>query len=765
MASTNLIVNYRPLKIGFCVRENNLSDVIRAIELNSILWGGIYNPIIPVGINTDIASTLMKFFQVDLLYLITETAEINEFINKYPHLEWPNRYEGKLFYQEDQGVSLAALDISHIIDHYWEKEFKLNKKSNCVLPQWKDDDPLSAVFTLEFGKFPTTPSFLFKYEEGYKKGLRAKVVKINKTATLEPEFAKKVFPLQLTDDRLKIWGGKMVSSGIYVGDPTDASDLLNFWNLRASTVNLRFLPLNASRRLKPILLKHIEAIKKFDQTRRIPRGVGVWYKETLNENVVKRATKAYFNEQEPRTHYRVNDYTWKGDHLENVRTFFESKTILASVDFPFNTPSIAIQLPEKPTGIKNRYTSRQLLGFSFYPLSEYEYKGYTLKLPFLPELNDWYCRNALLGVDNFRISRDNSTVIQELRDETLSVRPIKSIDIIKKIFSHAGIDAKESQPGLIAQRLIEQMGDIEDCRVFKITGVRKLISSHSPTDAVTYSEAIQTIRDCDPVSAIPSFDKFKGLYIQQRNTPELTPQDTWDYLLEKNVFRAGVEPVCPNCNLPFWLSLRDLNERVTCEYCGTNFNIAPQLRHRGDFRFRKSGLFRRDNNQEGAIPVALTLLQMSRLDRIDKSLFATALKLTSQPLGIDCETDLVALDSNNGIKPSIAIGECKTHDEITQQDIDNLLKVKTALDSKGLETYLLFSKTTSFTPDEISRFKALVAQNVYPILFTDVELEPYDPYRHHLDNKVNLPQPYTHTFEGIATNSHYIYLRQLESLE
>ena len=40
-------IKLRPIKLGFLVNPNDKKALIRAIEINSMLWGGSYNPIIP----------------------------------------------------------------------------------------------------------------------------------------------------------------------------------------------------------------------------------------------------------------------------------------------------------------------------------------------------------------------------------------------------------------------------------------------------------------------------------------------------------------------------------------------------------------------------------------------------------------------------------------------------------------------------------------------------------------------------------------------
>lgn len=757
--ATNLFVNYRPLKIGFCIRENCIEDVTRAAELNTLLWGGIYNPIISIGADTSFSSKLVEVFKLDLLYPVFDSPEIKKFIETFKNLRWPGYNNELLFHGEDGKLEMAVLDISNIINFYWEKEFKNSENSNCVLPLWNQEDKLSSVFTLEFGRYPKDPKLSFNHEIGYLKGLRAKKYKIIDGSEIKSSISEKMVPIALTEDRLILngLGRSLDSNGIYLGKPDDFVDLTYFWNLRASGVDIHFLPIEDIGRVKNFIAKHVTKVSKRDGVERIPYGVGFWYRNMANSEVNKIADN-FLEKDKTRSFCHLSEDSWNGLNLRPPKLEFEKRNVLASVDQSYGEPTLALQLPEKPTK-ESRDNSDQKLVIEIDPLGEHEYEGRTLELPFLPDLNEWCSGKVTFHRDNIRIGKDEIGIICDLHDSTLTLYPIKNQEIIEQIFIRSKIQVKPSKPGMIARRLIERMGEIDDCRVFKIRGVRKLIESLSTTQSVTHSNAVQTIKDTDP-SGVSSFDNHKSLYITKRNSPDLTLKEVFDYLLEKNVFTIGLSPVCPNCELDFWLSLKESNDHVKCEYCGHEFLLSPQLTSRGDFRFRRSGLFGRSDNQEGAIPVLLTLLQLLRRDGMNKMMYSTALKLDSKELDIDCETDFVVVVKDNyKNKVTMIIGECKTRKEISDQDIVNLQKVKDVLEKDGIDVFVLFSKTSQFTKSEVDRFRLMVAKYNRPILLSSTELEPYEMYEYYQNNNIKIPNTYTHQFNEMAENSYAIYLK------
>ena len=64
MDTLNLRIAYRPLRIGWCIRTNNKEDIKKALHLTHTLWGGRYNPLIPID-NPSLAKKLMDLFRVD----------------------------------------------------------------------------------------------------------------------------------------------------------------------------------------------------------------------------------------------------------------------------------------------------------------------------------------------------------------------------------------------------------------------------------------------------------------------------------------------------------------------------------------------------------------------------------------------------------------------------------------------------------------------------------------------------------------------------
>jgi len=94
------------------------------------------------------------------------------------------------------------------------------------------------------------------------------------------------------------------------------------------------------------------------------------------------------------------------------------------------------------------------------------------------------------------------------------------------------------------------------------------------------------------------------------------------------------------------------------------------------------------------------------------------------------ETDFVLIGkADREDRVPLAIGECKSAKEIAAEDVEHLKQVADTFPSQRIKSYIIFSKTSPFTPEEIDRCRA--AQDPHRarvILLSDRELEPYFVY-------------------------------------
>src|SRR5271166_3164677 len=135
-------LTYRPVRIGWVVEGGNVSQLVTAASWSTCLWGGRFNPIIPLD-DVELANNLIATFGVDVLIPIAACEATSAFTARYPHLHM-NLAEGGIF--ADRRCDFAdirhaasramALGGGRLID---------GRAVEPMLPRWSQDDPLAAL--------------------------------------------------------------------------------------------------------------------------------------------------------------------------------------------------------------------------------------------------------------------------------------------------------------------------------------------------------------------------------------------------------------------------------------------------------------------------------------------------------------------------------------------------------------------------------------------------------------------------------------------
>ena len=137
------------------------------------------------------------------------------------------------------------LDLYHPIRRLYERHFKNNPKPalKVSLFQW-DDDPLRDILLANLGGFPSIEETGIDYLEMIEKNLVAEKVDLAGHAPLPPDIFKRATPNWISKFDLEPhysvinhWD----TPGFYLGSVADFDDLINYWNLRATNIDLLFL--------------------------------------------------------------------------------------------------------------------------------------------------------------------------------------------------------------------------------------------------------------------------------------------------------------------------------------------------------------------------------------------------------------------------------------------------------------------------------------------------------------------------------------------
>jgi hypothetical protein len=724
-------LEYRPVRVGWVIADRDMARLVTAASWSACLWGGRFNPIIPIH-DPALAEQLLRTFAVDLLIPIDPTEATGAFLDRFPYLEHM-RWREHIF--ERRQCEFA--DIRHVVRRI-HRHPDNQAKSALSLPTWDQTDELDPLFSLLFGRYPARSDQIADYKDGIRRAFDA--TEPNISGVVPPELLGGIPPLALTGydmtRRRDLTG--LLDPGIVLGSATDFDDLVLFWNVRAAGAAMCFYDRTASARLGAFANAFLNKFR--GHLPGAPGHVNFWMRRSVAPDEAWQPDLDLTDITLAPADGR-GEGIWNGLNIQPNRPRFSAwhRDVVPSYMERDGKVTASFALPDRPFDDDDvRSLSQKFV--VVVDADQYGAPGdTTFKTPFVSEMNEFYGRNFYHDYDAARSQlrgNDNGAVgiITSISTQRLEVSAYRVLDWMTRFFALCGLSCELSEPGLRCKRLIGQFGGLQHCRVLKIRGVRSLLRKYGVEESFTRRGAINAIRDIDAATGAAGFDAFKNLHIEYRGGGgDLRPDDVLRYLLARGVFRVGLEFKCPNCELPSWIHLDDVRTKSSCHYCDHTYDVTPQLKDR-DWRYRRSGIFGRDDNQLGGVPVAVTLQQLhtSLHDRL--IMYSSAMNFRSAGADIEpCESDFVAVVSGAlGISETpvqILIGEAKTGKPIDEQDIRKLGKLADAIPKHLGRCFILFSKTEAFAPNEVALAKTLNSQHERRvILWSQDELEPYFLY-------------------------------------
>ena len=197
MPAIELTVGYRPIRIGWCVREVDLDDLRRAWRLTHTLWGGKFNPLIPVGLRC--SKDIIRALGVDVLLPADGSCqELLDFAKSFDTLYWP---EVRVFPDGPRSESPTFVDVKRpieLIREMREKERAVHRHAYLFEPNAMD--PLKDVLLAMFGGYPEAAEVGVDYSTVYASTLRAETIG---TAVMGPEIATALTPSEVSSWEIK----------------------------------------------------------------------------------------------------------------------------------------------------------------------------------------------------------------------------------------------------------------------------------------------------------------------------------------------------------------------------------------------------------------------------------------------------------------------------------------------------------------------------------------------------------------------------------
>ena len=314
----------------------------------------------------------------------------------------------------------------------------------------------------------------------------------------------------------------------------------------------------------------------------------------------------------------------------------------------------------------------------------------------------------LASGENLRIGREGWALQQEHGIGFSMLKLQDGREAITGWLKTQGIEAQPSEEGQVAAQVIAAAGGLRGAGMFADRETINLLSEMAESRS-------DRSRDGKRVAATTP-DRSKHVntvrqHFDQRVKRSFGYWNELNYFLERSVFRAGLRVQCPVCSYRNWFDLDTISYSPVCTRCLNKFQFSqsPTDLHDADWFYRVVGPFAAPDYARGGYAVALTLRCLNGPHETEMT-WTTGLYLQT----LNCEVDFAAwhrpgsmLDDERD-EPLFVIGEAKSFGKnaINEEVVASLGKVADRFPGAIMVVSSL-REIADYTAEEIQRLRDL----------------------------------------------------------
>jgi hypothetical protein len=715
----NIKLKCRPLRLAFLIPPDKAA-LRKAIQINSTLWGGTYNPIIPLYAQSpkawrlypgqkiamkDRVAGYIRAFDPDILVdctggkLPTYVADLGRSIISIDDI-WSNFYS-----DQRDGAPRYGVGIFELMHGIYKEYFEVVRRfpSKAVFPIFPTEHAL--FWAANVGELPEPIQQTVESQF-------AQATDIEKPA-IGPENYESImrshvfFPRNITRYQLETEGRGSHRSYAFYMDATKFSDIVDFWNLRA--LGRPVIPVPKQFVAVP---EYISYVKNFVRDRygvnrhnpSLTYGTNIIrsYSSTMPElqalATLLQPDKIVPDKPDARVLALQHWYPRIWDEWAMGRDNATPQNVVSSTteySFPEVHDTASFDLV-KPKFIKDVSNSTPRYANEIYP--RFYGEGDDLLADVLPYDHGEEVLRAAGGIfhssrDEFRIGRTGAVHLVDWQRNTRWKIPLAE-DIFFAWLKDKGFNAELSTCGRLAKQMHSQL------RGWTSVLTNEPLLSLFDTMARGGEDGKGA-----PLGEVKN--RIKNMVRWNNRLYEL--------LVERNVFQLGYKTHCPHCGRASWFSVNDLAAELTCPLCFKKLDAisAVDKVNKGEWHLKTAGPFSVDKFGDGSYSVllALNFLQHDHSLQTTPVLSFTAKHATT---GMELEADLGLMwqdvaygESQDGI----LFAECKSYNEFQQKDFQRMKELATQFPGAILAFCTLRKQ---LTPREIKEITKITKAGMKP---------------------------------------------------
>ncbi|HEY8063812.1 MAG TPA: hypothetical protein VIF40_03700 [Methylosinus sp.] len=683
MARIEAEVRLRPVRFAFLVRPDDMAQVSRAIRINTCLWGGRHNPLVPVfdetpewwdrhGVFSDspqrIVDGYLDLFEPD--FIVEGEPGLAANLDFDPHRVLAP--DAVLVREGDAsriGPGLSVFDIYRDL-HRRVFQFARRREHHIVVVEPKD--PQFADFCAAvFGGFPDEDGLGY-FARGFNDAFEPRKVALdgNSLAELYHDGCESAF--DIANATLKVEARGRMGIGydpvVFVMNPVEARDLLDFWNLRALRDAVVAAPLpwlaEMSANFRQFILDSLlEADGASDP---LPHRATVMFSRSVDSGRIDDLHREHFRVERDGANLVQDWYPpiWRGasDFVASDRPpRLTAKRVNVECSSSDDGPQLQLEFLQpdfvgehRGDGSWANVVQIREWGFDNLFATTFPCDHRRPMPPYfhMPSLSRRYLSTTegIVTFPNVFRSREQWSI----PDCTTA---------ILEWFKSKGVRAERSDAGRAATQIVKTLGGLMGVAAVSSEKVVEFLNNMSrrPSRSAHHHE-------------------FKNRMQKARGNDRLG----FEWLVDHGAVELGLEVKCPHCSSRGWHPLNRLSNQVECTLCLRPFKFpAADIEKSTDWAFRLAGPFVLPNYANGGYATALAI-------RCLAGMFDVGDRRTTWSAGLDLhfpdeqhlEADFTLWHqatsySNRSVPVELMFGEAKSfgRESFLDEDVDRMRRL------------------------------------------------------------------------------------------
>jgi hypothetical protein len=718
-----------------------MTQVRRIMQICTCLWGGIFNPIIPVceelpepwkehpfpaPAGMELTKGYFDFFEPDVFVEsesgLAARAGVGDL--KFTYGE-PRVVSLNAFFEPRQNSRPEVpfgLTVFDVYQELYNRQFQFVRRHGSRVAFFDSSADHDPFVEASYGGFPTE-GFLAPLAKTYREAFDPLQLQPSAASWIKVREEGCATPLRFTMHDVKGQSGGYEDPILFVADPNSSLDLIDLWNLRQFVGPVTPISSVWATEARETIRELVTATY-----RPLPGNPhGVMIRTTLQFG------RSFSEDRAKETAFMLLDglpsgswsfHRWYRGIRDLDRTqdgvMQPRRVRLSAGDSDIELPLTdeqkdkSVRFRSLAPGFASLYGGDKARWVNVLRLQTYT-TGDSLALVLPSDTPQQTVARMRLGGDGGIVSREGLVLPQHFKNHPEYVHLFSGAQLFGQYFEEHGLSAKASDAGRIADQVLRSIGGLARAALLAhretletLDKMAKSVRQFKDGTAEQYPDRARPVRDWISV-------------IKKRNSARRMLGDfAIDAFVKAGILRLGLSIQCPNCLNYNWCGLHEVDEQVVCERCLMRFDF-PQGTLNFDhtpWQFRVVGPFAAPNYAGGAYGTVLALRAFSENLGGDAQLtYSTGLDIA----GPDnkCEVDFAfwyrrGRGFNQNEEPVLAFGEAKSFAEesFKQRDIERM----EALAKKFPGAFLVFATMKeSLSDDEQAAIGKLTLQGRKPL--------------------------------------------------